>query len=134
MAVRASIAIPGIFEPVQMGDRLLVDGGVIERVPVMTVREMGADLVIGVDVSHRTKSKPAKSIFDVIMQTLDIMDREIFVSRSRQADLLIQPNVGDYDTTSFERVEEIIREGERAAREKMDEIMMLIEGWEVKHA
>lgn len=134
VAVRASIAIPGIFEPVQMGDRLLVDGGVIERVPVMTVREMGADLVIGVDVSHRTKSKPAKSIFDVIMQTLDIMDREIFVSRSRQADLLIQPNVGDYDTTSFERVEEIIREGERAAREKMDEIMMLIEGWEVKHA
>ncbi|MBE3554362.1 MAG: patatin-like phospholipase family protein [Thermicanus sp.] len=133
-AVRASIAIPGIFEPVQMGDRLLVDGGVIERVPVPTAREMGADLVIGVDVSHRTGKKRARSIFEVIMQTIDIMDQEIFTNRASGADLLIQPNVGHFDTTSFELVEEIIQEGERAAREKLKEIEALIQGWGIKHA
>ncbi|CCQ92375.1 Uncharacterized NTE family protein YlbK [[Clostridium] ultunense Esp] len=133
-AVRASIAIPGIFEPVQMGDRLLVDGGVIERVPVPTAREMGADLVIGVDVSHRSVNRRARSIFEVIMQTIDIMDREIFMNRASGADLLIRPNVGHFDTTSFERVEEIIQEGERAAREKIKEIEALIQGWGIKHA
>lgn len=133
-AVRASIAIPGVFEPVEMGDKVLVDGGVVERVPVVTAREMGADLVIGVDVSHRIKNRRAKSIFDVMLQTIDIMDREIFVSKASDADLLIRPNVGEFDITSFERVEEIIREGERAAREKVKEMEALIQGWEVKHA
>lgn len=60
VAVRASIAIPGIFEPVRLGDQILVDGGVIDRIPVSVVREMGADFVIAVDVIPRVNKAKIK--------------------------------------------------------------------------
>ncbi|GAB7388097.1 patatin-like phospholipase family protein [Bacillaceae bacterium] len=125
-AVRASIAIPGIFTPERLGGRFLVDGGVVDRVPVTAVKEMGADLVIAVDVASCGSPSPIRSVFDVIAQTIDIMTREIMRQRIVEADIVIRPDVGNVGTLSFSNVEAIIAAGERAAEEAADEIVAFL--------
>src|SRR5690606_27703270 len=77
-AVRASISIPGIFVPEEVDGKLLVDGGVIDRVPITVAKDLGADVVIGVDVGMIATETKLTSIFDVIAQTIQVMEREIF--------------------------------------------------------
>lgn len=129
VAVRASISIPGIFVPERVGERLLVDGGVIDRVPITVTREMGADIVLAVDVGHIDKKMKVTSIFDVIAQAIDVMEREIFRHRILSADLVIRPDVGHHSSINYTGIEEIIAEGERAALENVDRIKELIENW-----
>lgn len=127
-AVRASISIPGIFEPVEWDGRLLVDGGVVDRVPMQVLREMGADVVIGVDVSHKSVPVKIHSIYEVILQTIDIMESQIFRGRISPDDVLIRPEVGQYSPLSFQNISEIIAEGERATRAVIDEIAARVWG------
>jgi NTE family protein len=129
-AVRASISIPGIFVPEKVGDRLLVDGGVIDRVPITVVREMGADIVIAVDVAQFDTKMKVNSIFDVIAQTIDVMEREILRHRMLSADLVIRPDVGHYSSIAYSGIQDIIAEGERTALEHVERIKELIENWE----
>lgn len=129
-AVRASISIPGIFEPVEIGGKLLVDGAVVDRVPVSVVRDMGADIVLAVDVGPAELNKDVRTIFDVISQTLDIMERETSKYRGIQPDLLIRPDVGSHGITQFERVDWLIKQGEESAQEMVSQIQQLIENWE----
>lgn len=128
-AVRASIAIPGIFVPERVGDRLLVDGGVIDRVPTTVAREMGADIVIAVDVAQFDVKMKVNNIYDVIAQTIDVMEREILRYRILSADVVIRPNVGHYSSIAYHAVKEIIAEGERMALEHIAEIKLLIDNW-----
>ncbi len=128
-AVRASISIPGIFVPERVGDRLLVDGGVIDRVPITVTKEMGADIVIAVDVAHFDVKMKVGSIFDVIAQTIDVMEREILRHRMLSADLVIRPEVGHYSSIAYSGIQEIIAEGEKAALEHVDRVKELIENW-----
>lgn len=128
-AVRASISIPGIFEPVVVNDRMLVDGGVIDRVPIGIVREMGADLSIAVDVVPKVSQIRVKNIFDVIMQTFGIMEREILNQRMPTADLLIHPDLSDISPSAFTRAEECIERGEMAAKEQIPQLKKLIANW-----
>jgi NTE family protein len=129
-AVRASIAIPGVFEPVAYENRLLFDGGVIDRVPVGVVKEMGADLVIAVDVAREDLHSEVNSLFEVIAQTIDIMEREIFKYRILDADVVIRPKVGHQPTISFDNIEAIVKEGEESAREMIGIIQQRIREWE----
>lgn len=129
-AVRASISIPGIFVPERVNGRLLVDGGVIDRVPVSVLREMGADIVIAVDVAQLDTEMKMGSIFDVIVQTIDVMEREIFRNRILAADLVICPDVGHYSSIAYGGVEEIIDRGEHAANEIVQQIEEMIANWE----
>jgi len=131
-AVRASISIPGIFVPERIGGRMLVDGGVIDRVPVTVARDMGADIVIAVDVAQYESKMRVSSIFDVIAQTIDVMEREIVRHRMLAADLVIRPNVGHYSSISYNGVEEIIAEGERAALEHIEQVRERIANWEAE--
>lgn len=110
-AVRASISVPGIFTPVYEGERVMVDGGILDRVPVGVVKEMGADIVIGVDVGFSGVKGCMESIFDVIFRSIDIMEREILKNRVIDADLLIKPYLGDIDPYRFDQAEECVREG-----------------------
>ena len=126
-AVRASISIPGIFVPEEIDGRLLVDGGVIDRVPIQVVKEMGADVVIGVDVGISNEAVKISSIFDVIAQTIDIMEREMFKMGVTFADVLIQPKVGQHSSISFTQIEELILAGEEAARENIARIKEAIQ-------
>lgn len=126
LAVRASISIPGIFEPVRWQGRTLVDGGVMDRVPVSVVKEMGAEVILAVDVVPRTTSVRIENIFDVIAQTLSVMEREILNQRLLEADVLIHPDLTDISPTAFTRVEECICLGEEAALLQVDRIKGLI--------
>jgi NTE family protein len=128
-AVRASIAIPGIFVPEKIDGKLLIDGGVIDRIPVSVVKEMGADLVIAVDVSHVKKTEEITSIFDVILQSLDIMQDELVHHRKIASDIMIRPHVEQYSSRAFKNIKEIIEIGENEARKHINEIKELIESW-----
>lgn len=130
-AVRASISIPGIFEPVLDEGRVLVDGGVIDRVPVSVVRDLGADLVIAVDVAPHGTDTKVEGIFDVILQTISLMEREIMNNQLLLADVLIHPDVTAISPTAFSQAQECIRLGEEAARSQIQQIKELIQGREV---
>ncbi|BCJ85138.1 patatin-like phospholipase family protein [Effusibacillus dendaii] len=128
-AVRASISIPGVFVPYPYRDRLLVDGGVIDRVPITPCRELGVDLVIAVDVGLYDQELQVKSIFDVFFQSIEIMEREILKTRILDASHVIRPDVGHISSTAFTQIEECIERGRQAALEAVEPIRQLIEKW-----
>lgn len=129
-AVRASISIPGIFVPETVNGRLLVDGGVVERVPIQTIKELGADFIIAVDVGQYDAKMKVKSVVDVISQAIDIMEREIYHRQILEADYVIRPEVGHISSISFTDVQDIINEGYKKASECINEIKELIRNQE----
>ena len=132
-AVRASIAIPGIMVPERIDGKVLVDGGVIDRVPISVVKAMGADIVIAVDVSQVKVNEEITSIFDVILQSIDIMQNEIVKHREMNTDIMIRPLVAQYSSRAFTNIEEIIKMGEEAAISQLPKIKEAIEDWKEKH-
>jgi NTE family protein len=129
-AVRASISIPGIFVPVKYRGSLLVDGGVSDRVPVSVAKEMGADIIIAVDVSMVKKNADISSIYDVIMQSIDIMQTEIINIRDvAAADIMLRPSVEQYSSRAFTNIEEIISLGEEETKKHIMQIKKVIENW-----
>lgn len=128
-AVRASISIPGIFVPEKYNGKLLVDGGVVDRVPVSVVEEMGADIIIAVDVSHVKRNTEITSILDVIMQSIDILQMEILANREIASDIMIKPPVEMYSSRAFTNIDEIIAIGEEETKKYIDSIKGLIEQW-----
>src|SRR5690606_7936503 len=128
-AIRASISIPGIFVPVKMNDRLLVDGSVVDRVPVSVVKQMGADMIIAVDISTLKKNVQVNSIIDVMLQSIDIMQYEMVRFHELNADIVIRPNVSEYSWRSFEYVSELIQLGREAAENQLAKIKEKIASW-----
>ncbi|PFP29874.1 esterase [Bacillus sp. AFS073361] len=128
-AVRASISIPGIFVPEKYNGRILVDGGVSDRVPVSVAKEMGADIVIAVDVSRVKRNAEITSIYDVIMQSIDIMQAEIINNREIAASVMLRPPVETYSSRAFINIEEIINIGEAEAKKHLTQIKTVIEQW-----
>ncbi|MBD1371402.1 patatin-like phospholipase family protein [Hazenella sp. IB182357] len=129
-AVRASISIPGVFEPVYHQGRILTDGGVIDRVPISVVRDMGADFVIAVDVIPRVHEAKIENIFDVMTQTLSIMQREILSQQMLTADFLFHPHVGDFSATSFRKSEVLIERGRVEAEKHITQLKNLLMHWQ----
>lgn len=129
-AVRGSISIPGIFVPHRYQDRLLVDAGVIDRVPINVAREMGADIVIAVDVGLFEKEAKVSSIFDVIFQSIEIMEREILRTRILNADVIIRPDVGHISSTAFTQIDECVALGREATERVAEHIRTTIENWQ----
>ncbi|KUP07323.1 esterase [Bacillus coahuilensis p1.1.43] len=126
-AVRASISIPGVFVPERIDGRLLVDGGVIDRVPVSVVKDLGADIVVAVDVSEVNKNIEIQTIYDVIMQSIDILQVEIIENREIESDVMIRPHLVEFNARSFTDIEAMIRVGEEEARKHIDKIRSLLE-------
>ena len=96
-AIRASTSIPGIYVPFKHQGRLLVDGAVLDPVPVSTVKKMGADIVIAVDLGVKNKHYPSNSIFEIIYSTCDIIQGELDKYRVLDADVIIKPDVSQCD-------------------------------------
>ncbi len=127
-AVRASISIPGIFVPHRHSGRMLVDGGVVERVPVHGARAMGADFVIGVDVGYQGGLRaPAKNVLDILNYTIELMQWEVARARANTADVMISPKVDHINPLSNAQAEECVELGRIAAMEAMPELKMLLE-------
>lgn len=127
-AIRASIAIPGIFEPYKWNDRLLVDGSLISRVPSDIARDLGADIVIGVDVGYRGGPIDMKPItmIDYLLTSTDIMSWQYAKIVENSANVMIIPKVRGLDPNSFKDAEECITAGWDAACERIDEIIELL--------
>lgn len=128
-AIRASMAVPGAFDPVEIDGRLLVDGLVANNVPVNVARDMGADIVIVVDVgSGLYKRKDIKGALDVVAQLSNILSErnvELQLATLKPGDILIKPQLGDLGSGDFDRAGEGIAMGEQAAREKLSVLRQL---------
>ena len=121
-AVRASISVPGVFVPFQLGDDLYVDGAVTNPTPIDTVRKMGADVVIAVDLALKGVPSPIANLLDVMIQSIDIMEKQMFNHRQDLCDILIQPAVGHISPSSFDSIDECVALGEKAALDMMPQI------------
>jgi NTE family protein len=145
-AMRASFSAPWIFSPFRIGEHVLIDGGMSDPVPAETVRSMGADLVIGVNVVppvYPQAQNPLEAAlralgrvrlltpddaaglpnsFDVIVRTLQVMQHELGNVRAGEADVLINPDLREYWVLEFWRAREMIEQGRRAAEAELPEI------------
>lgn len=115
-AVHASCAIPGVFVPVQVGEVVLVDGGVVEPVPVAVARRLGAEVVIAVAIPPALPPTPPRSPLAVAYHAVTIMAAEIGRVKAREADVVIEPRVGDVAYNDFSQKKRLITAGEDAAR------------------
>ncbi|MEI6892100.1 MAG: patatin-like phospholipase family protein [Pontiella sp.] len=117
--MRASMAVPGAFTPVRIGDRVFVDGGILNNIPVDVVKGMGADIIIAVDVGASAALKTAQSDFrslgDVIGRTYTIMQRPNQEKQLEKADLVIAPDLMGFFPTQFYKAADIIPQGRFAA-------------------
>jgi NTE family protein len=115
VAVRASASIPNVFQPVALGGRRYVDGGLVAPVPVGETRELGADFVIAVDISAKP-SAGSSGFFATLNQSLSIMNVAALTQELKQADAVIRPEVQQFGAMGFEARNRAIMEGERAAQ------------------
>ncbi|EKS67527.1 MULTISPECIES: patatin-like phospholipase family protein [Caballeronia] len=115
VAVRASCSVPSIFEPVKIGDREYVDGGLVSPVPAAFAHKMGADFVIAVDISARPESGLTSSSFDVLMQTFTIMGQTIKAYElDKYANAVVRPNLNAMSSSDFSQRNASILAGEEA--------------------
>ncbi len=128
-ALQASMAIPAIFAPVEIGGRLLVDGGVSNNLAIDVVREMGADIVIAVDISTPLSERnQLNSIIRIVDQLTNLLTRgnvEQQIQTLKGADIYIQPDLGSFTSADFGFVTDISRLGEKAARAQATELASL---------
>ncbi|MFA5171374.1 MAG: patatin-like phospholipase family protein [Sulfuriferula sp.] len=126
-AVRASSAVPGIFQPVTIAGRNYVDGGLVRPVPVSVARSLGADFVIAVDISNKPKNNTTSSTIDVLLQTFDIMSQTINRYELPKADIVIRPRTQDIDVSNLDGRHLAVLEGEKAAAAMMPELKAKLE-------
>lgn len=126
VAVRASSAVPGIFLPVPIGQREFVDGGLVAPVPVGFARQMGAELVIAVDISTTPQSNPATDAFKVLLQTFSIMGRTINQHELKGADLVVRPSLVGVGSSDFAARRRSIEAGRAAMQALLPRLRQLL--------
>jgi len=124
-ALRASCAYPGMFVPVEIEGRMLVDGFLAAPVPVDAARSIGADIVIAVFLEAANNRTPS-SIVDVIGLSFAILQRHADLEWRAAADIIIEPVVKDFLWDDFEKTSELMAAGEAAARAAMPKIRAAI--------
>jgi len=124
MAVRASSAVPGLFQPVKIGERSYVDGGLVAPVPVRFARQLGADFVIAVNISSQPEAQQASATtLDMLLQTFAIMGQSINQYELKDADVVLQPALGAMKGNDFNSRNLALLSGEEAAMAAMSEIL-----------
>jgi len=129
-AMRASMAVPAVFAPVEIDGHKLVDGGVVANLPVGIALDLGAQRILAIDISSRLEAEASEleSLFGVLGQTnslLTVLNRREDVARLRPQDLLVVPDLGDISFADFERTGEAVDAGEAAARAVADQLRPL---------
>ncbi len=115
-AMLASATIPGLYQPLEVQGRTLVDGGMVDDVPVLSAIDAGAEVVIAVDVSHPLISEDIRTPFDVMRQAFFIIQHHNVNHRRELADVVIRPDLDDMEYHHFSKVEEAIAAGRAATR------------------
>jgi NTE family protein len=131
-AVMASTCLPGFFVPVKFKSRNLVDGGLVENLPFISLKEMGAQVRIGIDLDFWGTYKKAKNVFDIFSNSLKLMiqrQRNVSIDES---DIIIKPHLEKFSSSDFEKVDELIKAGYETTNKLMPEIKKIIKQREFK--
>ncbi len=105
LAMRSTMSIPGLFAPVRTEGMVLVDGGMRNNFPVNIARQMGADIIIGIDLSEASlKANQIKNLADVVMSSMDLLSNDVFDQNVAAADIRIHPDMKGYNMLSFSKV------------------------------
>lgn len=115
MAVRASSAVPAVFQPVKIGEREYVDGGLVSPVPVRFARQMGAELVLAVDISSPPEGQATGDVLRLLLQTFAIMGKSINQFELRDADVVMRPRLNGIGSADFASRERAILAGREVA-------------------
>jgi NTE family protein len=122
-AMRATMSLPAVFTPVRWGDRLLVDGGLVEVIPVEVVRDMGAEITIAVRLeSPKAKAEQFNSLLSILRQSISVAIIQNERRSLSQADLVIPVNTQKYSGTDYTKAADLIRAGYEAAKAKAKEL------------
>ena len=126
-AIRASCSIPGIYIPVELEGRQLVDGGMAENVPVKALKSLGADVVIAVNVfGHHQVFPPASNVFQILMRVWYFFVKEESSWRE-QSDVILEPDLRLFDLFDFSAEKDIIAAGEKEAKRHVPKIQQVIQ-------
>lgn len=126
MAVHASCSVPGVFRPLKIGSSTYLDGSVVSPVAVDVARRNGADMVIAVDISGGINTDVPSGIMDTMRKSVDIMYSRIAEYQTKNADIVIRPNMKNIGSTDMNKFNEAIFEGEKAASLKIPEILKIV--------
>lgn len=127
-AMRATMAIPTIFSPVEYGDSLLIDGGIINNLPVDVVKQMGADIIIASDVGHPERDQEElRTALQILEQSISIIGQRRWKENQKQADVLVRPNMDGFTIADFDnkKIQTIIQRGEVAVQEQMPDLVAI---------
>lgn len=125
-AIMASGTLPSLFEPAKIDDKILIDGGVVNNYPLEKVYEMGADVVIGVDVQNGLSNRDAlSSATEILLQINKFQSVADMEEKARKTDIYINPNMDEYTVLDFDQGQAIIGLGEASAKEVFDELKVL---------
>jgi NTE family protein len=125
-AIRASISIPSVFTTIEIDNRQLVDGGVVMNFPVVVAKDMGADFIIGVNVSRGPiENRKLETPLDIIYQMGTYLDARNFQKNKELTDIYLEPDLEEYTAASFNNAREIIERGKQIARKNIDKFLEL---------
>ena len=125
-AVRASSAVPAVFQPVRISGRDYVDGGLVSPVPVRAARQMGAELIIAVDISSPPDGNLAGGTLDVLLQTFSIMSKSINYFELKEADVVVRPSLAGVSSSDFGARKRSIEAGRQAMLQLMPQLRAAI--------
>lgn len=133
-AVRASSSVPGVFQPVAIGKYHFVDGGIVSPVPVDAARQLGADIVVAVDISNKARGQTPAGMLGTLGQSIAIMGQKLGQAELARADVVIRPQVLDIGAADFTQRASAILEGEKAALAAMPQIRERVAQWQAARA
>lgn len=125
-AVRASSSVPAVFEPVRISGAEYVDGGLVSPVPVRAARQMGAELIIAVDISSPPEGNMAGGTLDILLQTFTIMGKSINTLELRDADVVVRPALAGVGSSDFGARKRSIEAGRKAMQQALPQLTLAI--------
>jgi NTE family protein len=126
-ALSASCAVPGVFQPVCIGDKVYIDGGTLRSIPTRELRDMGAETVVGINLNaDRNRGTDSLKRIDVFLTAYNLSTNINSAVCERYADLMLRPNLEGHARHSFKSIESMLQIGEDAAKERLNDLKALL--------
>lgn len=122
-AVNASSALPGIFKPIEINGKLLVDGAVLENVPISPLKEFGAEQIIAVDLNAKHTYKKPENIIDVLLNAFNMTLTNLSTLQTKDVEFIIAPDLSEFNLIETDQFEELIEKGYADTKEYLRSIL-----------
>lgn len=122
-AVMASTCIPGVFRPIEINGSMLVDGGIVENVPVKTAADLGAEFIIGVDLNAKHTFDKPEGIIDVLLNSFHFLMQQTDKLQTKSANVLIKPDLNKFNWTSMNQINDLIDQGYKDSKEILSNLI-----------